>query len=234
MALLDEAAGLAFVSPLRRRELRAERTAVVRAGRRWLLQRQEAARALGRFPDAVDVMPTRLGNVLRRHERFSGAPFGLEATTVIPYVALVGDPAHRAYLDDMRGAMDLSVRLTLAWAICCGAGIVMLWPYDVWLVLPLSAYLLAWLSYRGAVAAAAFYGGAMALVIALGRRSLYDKLGVGLPRDTESERYRNFDLVRLLRGELSSVPYEWGASAGIPDSGPVETDPLLPSDAYLP
>ena len=72
-------------------------------------------------------MPTKLGNVLRRYEAQAATMIGLDAIAALPYMGLVADDPVRAYLDDQRSAMDLSVRMTLMWAICTALGIGFLW-----------------------------------------------------------------------------------------------------------
>jgi len=44
-----------------------------------LTKRAEATRLLAEMPDNKELMPTRLGNVLRFYERTAGSPYGLDA-----------------------------------------------------------------------------------------------------------------------------------------------------------
>ena len=53
------------------------------------------------------MMPTRLGNMLRRYEILAGAPYELDAPTVLPSLALVAPPGHLDYLNDQRSALHL-------------------------------------------------------------------------------------------------------------------------------
>ena len=57
------------------------------------------------------IMPTRLGNVLRRHERLAGHQYKLHAVQVIRHVAFVAPKEHVDYLNDQRELLDLSVRM---------------------------------------------------------------------------------------------------------------------------
>ena len=97
--------------------------------------------------------------------------------------------------------MDLPLRMVLVWALCTLEGILLLWRYDYWLGVPLFTYILAYASYRGAVTAASGYGTALQVVMALGRRNLYESLSMEFPPNLESERRQNEDLGRLLAGE---------------------------------
>ena len=104
---------------------------------------------LGFYPTSPnEIMPTRLGNVLRRYETEGRDHYGLDPVVATPYVALLADDKVRAYLDDQRSAMDLVVRLVLIWTLCTVIGIATLWRYGAWLLLPATTYGLAMLSYR--------------------------------------------------------------------------------------
>ena len=46
------------------------------------------------------MMPTRLGNVLRRHEDLAGAPYGLPGIEVVPAVSLVASPDRTGYMSE--------------------------------------------------------------------------------------------------------------------------------------
>lgn len=195
---------------------------------------QEANRALARYPAAAQVMPTRLGNVLRRFEAESQQMYGLDAISAMPYIGLLAEPPHREYLDDQRSAMDLAVRLCLVWSLCTLVGVALLWRHDVWLVLPALSYGLVLLSYRGAVASAMHYGQAITALVTLTRPALYDRLRVRLPTDTDDEKRINQSLSLLLRGEPAFVEYRRDDVELVTDSVRPSLGPELPSDAFLP
>ena len=169
---------------------------------------ETAGMAAARYPSHPDqVLPTRLGNVLRRHERRAGEPFGLDAVHVIPYLSLVAEMPERSYLDDTRSAMDLPIRMVLVWALCTVEGVLLLWRYDFWLALPLLTYAFAYLAYRGAVSAASDYGNALGVVLTLGRRNLYERLNIEFPPDLATERKTNAELDNLLAGRSGDVQF---------------------------
>jgi hypothetical protein len=64
-----------------------------------------------------EMMPTRLGNVLRRHELEAGAPYALEAVTVIPRLLPVASDSIRESVDGARTQLDLSVTYCLVWSL---------------------------------------------------------------------------------------------------------------------
>jgi hypothetical protein len=53
-------------------------------------------------PQRALIMPTRLGNILRRYEVMAGRKYGLDAIRLAPHLSMVGLPTHVAYLRDAR------------------------------------------------------------------------------------------------------------------------------------
>jgi hypothetical protein len=133
------------------------------------------AKALERYPSTIEsTMPTMLGNTLRRHEQMAGRPYGFWAPTVVPHLMFVADRQLIDYVDDTRSGMDLSVRFVVAWLEVAVITFLLLWPYGPWLALPLAAYGMAWISYRGAVRSAEDYGVALLLLLDFGHGKLHD------------------------------------------------------------
>jgi hypothetical protein len=52
--------------------------------------------------DAGRILPTRLGNRLRRYEDLAGPQYGLNAIAIAPQITLVAAPERTAYLRVMR------------------------------------------------------------------------------------------------------------------------------------
>jgi hypothetical protein len=141
---------------------------------------QEYGTAADRYPDWHRVMPTRLGNTLRRYEDRCGEPygFGINGPAIVPYLlSMTGDSATES-VDDARGDLDLAIRLTISWLIAALTSFVLLLGGGPWLVVPLVCYALAWLSYIGAVKAAEDYGQSLWILIDMHRRLLPGKLRV--------------------------------------------------------
>lgn len=169
-------------------------------GRAELLSlRDESDRLFGGYPLAVDdVMPTRLGNVLRRYERLAGAQYGLEAIGIVRHVALVAQAQRVDYVNDQRQLLDLSVRMCATSIFATLIAIAFLWHHGPWLLIALVPYGIAYLSYRGAVVVAHEYGSALSAMIDLDRFALYDALRLPRPATTAGERLVNSKLMRLV------------------------------------
>lgn len=175
-----------------------------------VFKKQEAIRAASRFPrSSEDFMPTKLGNMLRRHERLAGAPFGLESIGTTPYLAQIAGEEERAYLDDSRTSLDLSVRMVLVWTISAATTATLLWRHGAWLVVPLACLVLAYATYLGTIASAAQYGTALIVVTALSRQRLYESLGLQLPATSDQEIERNVKLRDVLAGFPARLTYQW-------------------------
>jgi hypothetical protein len=169
---------------------------------------QQYRKKLSRYPTyPEEVMPTRLGNVLRRHERFAGAAYGLDPISVTGMLVQVVDDTLRDYHDDARSELDLATRMVFVWVFCTAVGLSLLWRYDVWLLVPLVASLMSFFAYRGSVEAAEAYGEALTVLLALGRGSLYEALGLPSPQDSSEELQQNRELMRQISGEPATLDY---------------------------
>jgi len=82
----------------------------------------------------------------------------LEALDAVPRLMAVAPTEQVAHVNDARSDLDLAVRFVVAWLLVAVVTFVLLWPYGPWLLIPMAAYALAWISYRGAVHAANEYG----------------------------------------------------------------------------
>lgn len=167
--------------------------------------RSEAQRLLSIYPRNPEyVMPTRLGNVLRRHEMSIGKAYGLSIIDFAPHLMLVAPPEHSSYVNDQRTAMDLAVRTCLVCILGSMAATLFLWQHGLWLLVAAVPYLLAIVSYRGAVVVAQEYGAALRMLLDLNRFSLYERMHLRLPTSTDSERTLVKDQLRLLTSEPST------------------------------
>jgi hypothetical protein len=112
----------------------------------------ESDRLLANYPnDKADVMPTRLGNVLRRYESGAGRQYGLPMMVVAPHLALVCRPEHVAVLESQRTDMDLAIRLcwlSMIASLCTG---LLFWRTGWWLAIAAIPYGAAYLFYRGSL-----------------------------------------------------------------------------------
>lgn len=136
----------------------------------------------GDYPEQFeDLMPTQLGNVLRRYERSAGFPYGLDAITVLPLIASVAPEAQMRYLDDQRTQLDLAARFSTVFLLLTLESFVLL-PSGWWVLLGAAAYAMSWAFYKGAVQQAHLYGNAISSLIDLNRFQLYESLRMSPPR----------------------------------------------------
>jgi hypothetical protein len=166
-----------------------------------LAARYPVPNQVGMHEEYDDVMPTRLGNALRKYERQAGAQYGLDAVSVIQHLSFVAPAERLAYVSDQRQLLDLSVRMSATSIVAALIAITGLWRHGAWLLLVLVPYGVAYISYRGAVVVAHEYGAAVAAMMDLDRFTLYDALRLPRPKDTGAERQMNADLMKLLTNE---------------------------------
>lgn len=180
--------------------------------------------AVGNQSEYDNIMPTRLGNVLRRYERLAGSQYKLDAVRVIRHVALVASTQRVEYLNDQRQLLDLSVRMSATSIFGTLIAIAFLWQHGPWLLIALIPYCIAYLSYRGAVTVAHEYGAAISTIIDLDRFALYDHLRIPRPKSAKAERQVNEQLVKLLAHNLSvDLTYEHPGTSEATDTDSMGT-----------
>jgi hypothetical protein len=215
-----------------------ERLATVtdEANVRSFLTSEAAAKALEDYPvDARRTMPTRLGNVLRRHEDLVGTQYGLRAITVYPHLTHVADKSRSEQAFDEAEQMDLALRLCLSAAVATALTLVLLARTGLWVFLAVVPYTAAYLAYRGACAAAASWMQSIQVMVDLDRFALYDALHVPRPWTHAQESGQTGpDVCDMLEG-LPDGPLEYEvydspavpASPGTPAAG--QTAESIPS-----
>jgi hypothetical protein len=170
----------------------------------------EAGRLLEYYPDVPNgVMPTRLGNVLRRYEMQAGRQYGLDVLVVLPHVALVAESEDLRYLKDQRAQMDLAIRMCFTSLLACALSVLLLWRTGFLLLIALIPYGLAYLAYRGAITTAREYGKAMMTVIDLNRFALYSRMHLQMPDDIEKERAVNKRLTAIIDSGSTERPLDY-------------------------
>jgi hypothetical protein len=172
-------------------------------------QYDEAHRVRESFPRALDnIMPTRLGNVLRRAEAQAGSQYRLSALQVVPHILLVAPQGHVDYVSDQRSQLDLAVRMTFMSVLSAATAVLFLWHCHFWIFIALIPYMLAYFSYRGSVIAARHYGSALDILINIDRFELYKQLRIQFPAGTAEERKANEKLAQLFDYDTSvTIPY---------------------------
>ncbi len=147
--------------------------------------------------DVDDTMPTRLGNALRAAETRVGAPVGLEIVKLAPHLLQVAPREQAEYVDEQRTTLDLVVRICLVCMLTTAVMIAFLWPHGIALLTALIPYGLAWMAYRGTVAAAQEYGAALQVLFDLNRFTLYESMHHRLPETTAAEKELVADITAL-------------------------------------
>ncbi len=153
-----------------------------------------------------DVMPTRLGNVLRRYERLAGTIYGIEAMMSVPRLLQVAPARDVEYVQNQRVQLELALRTSFLGLVASIVTMVFMWRHGGWLALTLAPYAVSYAAYRGAVEVAHGYGTALAVLIDLNRFALYERLRAPLPDNIEQERALNADLVNAM--SLTNVQVE--------------------------
>jgi hypothetical protein len=181
------------------------------------------------YPPVRGVLPTKLGNVLRAAEYRAGTRYGLEATVVWPRLYPLLPVELAGILDDERDQLDLAVRFCVASAFATVISVSFLINQGWWLLVPGATLLLAWLSYRAAVAAAIAYGEGIETAFDLHRFDLLRALHLQLPVNRESEREANAHLSEfLVRGEflVEGNPINFVYDHGVREEETGEKSPL--------
>lgn len=163
-------------------------------------RRYRAESLLSRYPaDIGRVMPTMLGNTLRSGEDLAGERYGLEALTVYPRMY---PSISKPLSDTMARQLDM---ITLTASLCVsstlGAAVTspILMRLDLWSLIPVVACLLAVMSYRGALRAAAEHGILFATTFDLHRFDMIRALHYELPPTLDKEIEFNRRLTAFIR-----------------------------------
>lgn len=173
---------------------------------------REAGRLLEFYPEDPElIMPTRLGNVLRKYEATAGRQYRLEVLTILPHVALAAHPDDVSYLDDQRTQLDLAVRMCFTSVLATLVSAALLWHDGPWLSILAAPMGIAYLSYRGAIISAQDYGVAMNVIIDLNRFSLYERFNLPMPSNIDDERQMNSLVMKLLKKNSDKIYIEYEA-----------------------
>jgi hypothetical protein len=181
-----------------------------------IVVRDAAAKARERYPESASrVLPTALGNALRREEDRIGAQYGLDALTIAGHLAVLLPPDQAEYLDDSRQQLDTAVRLCAAalFAFVATAGWLVVSGWS--LLLALAPLCFAFVSYQSAVAAAQEYMYVFGVMVDLNRFSVYKAMRLHLPESGQEEVTQNERLMRLLSGVRTNMAYASGEASPV-------------------
>ncbi|WP_433307100.1 hypothetical protein ACQP2F_22600 [Actinoplanes sp. CA-030573] len=189
-------------------------------------------RAAAGYPERPSqVLPTRLGNVLRSYESRVGRPYGIDAIRTVPRLAMVAGEREIAYLENQRTQLELAIRTALLSLLAAVVTTFFFWWHGWWLLLALVPYAVAFLSYRGSVALAHEYGLSMAVLVDLGRFPLYDAMRLPSPRSHDAEYAQNQRLMDVFGfGGANLGRYAEPVAATSPPDGPPPGGPSPDAD----
>ena len=143
-----------------------------------------------------DLLPTRLGNLLRAAERKPLEKYGLDAVICWSRLRMLLPDAVKKDLQEARADLNAAVRVWLWSLLFCGWTFVggslgTTWPLVI-------GVLSAWFAYDWAIAAASAYGELLEAAFDLHRHLLYQSLRWGLPSDPVVEKRVGADLTQYL------------------------------------
>jgi hypothetical protein len=171
-----------------------------------LIRSTEARRLYNSYPHQFEsIMPTRLGNVLRRYENLAGVHYGLDSIAVVPRILQVANDRDILYVHNQRMQMELALRTSALGLAASALTLAFMWRHGLWLLMALAPYAIAYAAYRGATVVAHEYGASLAVLIELNRFALYERLHSPLPSDLEEERENNRLLVNVLRLDNTGI-----------------------------
>jgi hypothetical protein len=169
-------------------------------------------------PETKDVLPTRLGNVLRSAERQAGRHYGFsDAVEMLPRIYPSISSSLAENIADARDDLDMACRMCgVLWTIALVTGCTLTADGAVaasagaWLAAPVTAAFFGILSYRAAVRCAGDYGRILYYVFDLHRRDFIRALGYVPPENPDDERQLIEDLTTwLIERDPTRAPFSF-------------------------
>ncbi|MCX4234038.1 hypothetical protein [Streptomyces ortus] len=164
-----------------RRSRAVARSRRIRRG--YPMETRALANLISRDPDG-ELMPTLLGNALRRGERLSGDRYGLDMPTIGPRLYPFTSPRLQSAVNQQMDLISATASLCVTLLVTTVAMLPLVVRLDLWSLLPLAPASMALLAYRGAVAAAIYHGTLLSTVFDLHRFDLIRAFHYELPTDT--------------------------------------------------
>lgn len=177
---------------------------------RAYLEDEAATKGLAGYPAQTRrTMPTRLGNVLRRHEDQIGQQYGLRVISVFPHLTHVAEATRNRAASDEQEQMDLALRLALSAGVGTILTLLLLAPAGPWAFFAVVPYTAAYVAYRATCSAAEAWMQSVAVMVDLDRFALYEAMHLPLPRNSSIEQQRTGPgLCDLVEGR-ETVPLEY-------------------------
>lgn len=140
------------------------------------------------------VMPTRLGNILKNAELYPRVRYGLDAVLVWPRLYPILPDRFAAALSAAKANLDFLLAFSAVaagFAVLAGGYLVVVGaPWWLFLACFWGGALVAWAAYHGVVGAALVYSQQIKTAFDLYRGDLLEKLGIPAPASFDDERAR--------------------------------------------
>lgn len=171
--------------------------------RRVAAKRRRRVRALAlhaRYPRKDRMLPTMLGNILRRGEDAAGGRYGLDAMTVYPRIYPSLHPRLDAAMSRQLDLIDTTAALTVAFAVAAAASapLMITQAGEPAMIYPVALAAAMFVAYRGARAAAEGHAMLLATVLDVHRFDLLRALHLPLPGTVREEITMNRSLSQFL------------------------------------
>lgn len=177
-----------ITDPLEKRSFEAE----IHRREEELLREKDALDVLLWYPHRREnLLPTRLGNILRASEDYGRTHYGLDSILIWPRLLDLISPEYREALDDARSSLEFLLNcsiLTWVFALECGMLLALnqQWCDLIWAVILFAA---GYGMYSAAIPVAQVYADLVRSTIDRFRLPLLQSMGVSLPIPLEHERY---------------------------------------------
>ncbi len=151
------------------------------------------------YPPRHDLLPTRLGNIIRSFESYPSRQYGISAIVLWPRFSSRISADHAKLIEEAKTSFDVTIHLSffafLAALLLLGAGCAYPIPFAapslaaVWLARISVATAIGWLLYEASLDRARAWGNVTRAAFDLHRAAVLRDFGVTpLPRDLASER----------------------------------------------
>ncbi len=200
--------GYLFAGPLRQL---AELGKLAHLSRRVALKEAGQSRYYEYSRRPADVLPTRLGNVLRAAEHYPSERYGADYILLWTRLGHLCPEAFLANMDQFQAALDFLVVAVTGFGLLAVAMSVTaaLSGHGIWLFLAclIGGFGLAHVAYLSAVSAARELGDAMRASFDLYRTELLIRMRWPLPADSAAEKETWEEVGKFIRGSRRSTPY---------------------------
>jgi hypothetical protein len=179
------------------------------------------------FPDEPEeVMPTRLGNIMKNAERYSYQRYDMDAVLLWPRLYAVLPDNFLKTIDEAKASLDFMLvvsGLSALSAFITGVYLLIQGTWWLFLLCFFGGLLVAWLAYKSALEAAITYGQLIKSAFDLYKGELWKQLGYQQSKSLAEERLSWRSLYELVyKGETSDTEalHYLGAKETRSDSSP--------------